>query len=128
MLRLRYDDPASADHPHHARYANIRPGAPGRCPSCGAYGRVDSEDVVDRAWQNQRCVECRCRWQYRFDEAGRITEVVEIAPAQPADPELLDLRDRRSPQLGDVLDLRTPARRVADLGPAAAAEPVLDPT
>jgi len=120
VLQLRYDDPASADHPHHARYATIVPGAPGRCPACDAFGRVDSEDVVERRWQNQRCLECRCRWQYWFDEDGRIVEVREIAPARPADPEVLDLRDRRSPRLDAVLDLRTPARRVEDRGPGAA--------
>lgn len=89
-LVLRYGDPDAADHPHHARYANIALGSPGRCPECETFGRIDHEDLLGR-WQNQHCPRCGTRWEYRFDEDGAIAEVVGLDVDARADV-VLDLR------------------------------------
>jgi hypothetical protein len=99
-LLLSYSDPAAADNPHHARFATITPGAPGRCPACDAFGYMDHLDPLGR-FQRQHCRSCRCTWEYRFDDTGRISEV-----HGPQSFATIDLDDEGG---SGVIDLRNPA-------------------
>lgn len=99
-LLLSYSDPAAADNPHHARYATITPGAPGRCPACDAFGYMDHLDPLGR-FQRQHCRSCRCSWEYRFDDTGRISEV--------HGPKSLATIDLVAEGGSGVIDLRNPA-------------------
>lgn len=99
-LLLSYSDPAAADNPHHARFATITPGAPGRCPACDAFGYMDHLDPRGR-YQRQHCRSCRCTWEYHFDDTGRITEV--------HGPQSLATIDLVAGEGSGVIDLRSPA-------------------
>ena len=101
-LLLSYSDPAAADNPHHARFATITPGAPGRCPACDAFGYMDHLDPFAR-YQRQHCKSCRCTWEYRFEEDGRIAEV--------HGPQSLVTIDLAADGGSGVIDLRSPAPR-----------------
>jgi len=93
---LRYDDPGAADHPLFARYATVRPGAPGRCPSCDEFGFVDHVDVVGMI-QGQHCRACRTRWEYRFREDDTILEFLEL-DVRAERRGVIDLRDGTTPE------------------------------
>lgn len=107
-LLLRYSDPSAADSPHHARFATITPGAPGRCPACDAFGYMDHLDPLGR-FQRQHCRSCRCAWEYRFDDVGGIAEV--------HGPESLTTADLVAGERPAVIDLRTPAPTPAPSDP-----------
>ena len=100
-LLLSYSDPSAADNPHHARFATITPGAPGRCPACDAFGYMDHLDPLGR-YQRQHCRSCRCAWEYRFDDTGHIAEV--------HGPQSLVTIDLVADGASGVIDLRSPVQ------------------
>lgn len=109
-LLLRYSDPGAADHPHHARFATVTPGAPGRCPDCDSFGYLDHLDTAGRV-QTQHCRTCHCAWEYRFDASGRIEEVHERQRMRPSRPPVtIDLTSGPS----NVVDLRSRDREPAN--------------
>jgi hypothetical protein len=85
-LLLRYEGEQSIGHPLFARYAQVTRGTPGRCPACGAFGFIAALDVR-RALQTQACRHCGYRWEYHFDDDGRILEVHGSGPIPDRDPE-----------------------------------------
>lgn len=92
-LLLRYSDPLAVGHPHHARYATVTAGAPGRCPDCDAFGFVDELDAKGR-YQTQHCRACGCAWEYRFDAWG---DIAEVHDRRTAPSPTVDLRSGQQP-------------------------------
>lgn len=107
-LLLRYSDPSAADHPHHARYATVTPGAPGRCPDCDEFGYLDHLDPLARV-QTQHCPSCRATWEYRFDPWGHIEEV-HGRPSPGRVRSMIDLVGADRERVVDLRGVRAPAR------------------
>jgi hypothetical protein len=63
--------------------AAVQAGVPGRCPSCDGFGYIDHIDMVNRI-QTQHCRDCAHRWEYSFDEAGAVTEVIDLTDSAQA--------------------------------------------
>lgn len=98
-MLLRFDDTVDIDDPLYARYVGVTAGDAGPCPECDGAGVVYSVERPTYV-QNQHCVGCGYRWQYRFDPSGRMVEVRELAGRRldllaPSahDVDVLDLRD-----------------------------------
>ena len=62
----------------------VQAGVPGRCPSCDGFGYIDHIDMVNRI-QIQHCRDCAHRWEYSFDEAGEVTEVIDLTDSAMAE-------------------------------------------
>ena len=66
--------------------AAVEAGVPGRCPACDGFGYIDHIDMVNRI-QTQHCRDCAHRWEYGFDEAGHVVEVIDLTDsAMASDP------------------------------------------
>ena len=102
-LVLRYDDPAVVEHPLHARFATVVPGAPGRCPGCDDFGFLDHLDPRDLV-QTQHCRGCGTTWEFRF---GADDALLELRCRFGSDGEL-DLTDPV------VVDVRSGADQAAE--------------
>jgi hypothetical protein len=63
--------------------ATITAGVPGRCPACDGFGYIDHIDMVNRI-QTQHCRNCAHRWEYSFDEAGEVVEVIDLTDSAQA--------------------------------------------
>ncbi|MFP5578142.1 MAG: hypothetical protein ACLGIZ_07865 [Acidimicrobiia bacterium] len=119
------------------RLAQISPGVPGRCPACDGLGYLDNIDIAHR-YQIQHCKDCLHRWEYLFDDHGKVVGLTELdadgrpvtrsrvrptrpAPVLPTEPapvdagnEIVDVRDE-AVAAPDELDLTEPSQ----LTPAA---------
>jgi hypothetical protein len=69
--------------PERAQRAAVEPGVPGRCPSCDGFGYIDHIDMVNRL-QTQHCRDCAHRWEFSFDEAGAVVEVIDLTDSSQA--------------------------------------------
>ena len=65
------------------RTPRVQAGVPGRCPSCDGFGYIDHIDMINRI-QTQHCRDCAHRWEYSFDEAGEVTEVIDLTDSAQA--------------------------------------------
>jgi hypothetical protein len=120
---------------YEERLALIRPGVPGRCPSCDGLGYIDSIDIGHR-YQIQHCKDCLHRWEYLFDGDGIVVGLTELddagrpvgrsrvrplraAPAETDDDEpdvVLDLRD------GTLDEPEEPVEEVEEVAPVVSGD------
>lgn len=117
-FRSRHDGARSAPT-FEERLAQIRPGVPGRCPSCDGLGYIEDSDIGHR-YQIQHCTVCKHRWEYLFDAEGVVVELTELDEAgQPvarsrvrplrAAADVADAPADAGPEGPDaVIDLRDP--------------------